>query len=49
MSLIITEEIVKYVRESWFTIKVDETKDPNGPENVSIVFCYLEQKCTVKE
>ena len=30
MSMIVTEQIVKDVGESWFTLKVDGTKDPTG-------------------
>ena len=40
MSTIVTEQIVKDVGESWFTLKVDGTKDPTGSENVSIVVRY---------
>lgn len=37
ISTIVTEQIVKDVGESWFTVKVDGSKDPTGSENVSIV------------
>ncbi|KAL0146682.1 hypothetical protein M9458_058022 [Cirrhinus mrigala] len=49
MSTIVTEHIVKDVGESWFTVKVDGTKDPTGSENVSIVLRYVDQNCSVKE
>lgn len=40
---------MKDVRELWFNIKVDVTKDPTGHESVSIVIHYVDQECTVKE
>ena len=36
MSTIVTEQIVKDVGESWFTLKVDGTKDPTGSENATL-------------
>uniref|UniRef100_A0A3B1J476 DUF4371 domain-containing protein n=1 Tax=Astyanax mexicanus TaxID=7994 RepID=A0A3B1J476_ASTMX len=49
MSNIVTEEIVKDIGESWFTIKVDGTKDPTGCENVSIILRYVDQSYTIRE
>ncbi|CAL9701672.1 unnamed protein product [Knipowitschia caucasica] len=43
MSTIVTEQIVKDVGESWFTLKMDGTKDPTGRENVSIVVRYVDK------
>lgn len=42
MSEIVTSEIVKEIGTSWYTLKVDRTKDPTGCENVSIVVRYLD-------
>ncbi|KAK0131577.1 hypothetical protein N1851_033753 [Merluccius polli] len=49
MSMIVTEQIVKDVGESWFTLKVDGTKDPTGSENVSIVVCYMGKDYKMQE
>ena len=37
MSSIVKEAIEQEVGDSWFTLKVDGTRDPTGVENVSIV------------
>ncbi|KAL7400042.1 hypothetical protein ABVT39_005680 [Epinephelus coioides] len=49
MSMIVTEQIVKDVGESWFTLKVDGTKDPTGSENVSIVVREVDKDYKVQE
>ncbi|GAA6092116.1 zinc finger MYM-type protein 1-like [Tachysurus ichikawai] len=41
MSNIVTDAIVNEIGDSWFTLKVDGTRDPTGMENISIVVCYL--------
>ena len=49
MSDIVTSEIVKELGESWYTLKVDGTKDPTGCENVSIVLRFLNMDNEVRE
>lgn len=49
MATIVTEEIVKDVGDSWFTIKVDGTKDPTGCENISLVIRFVDSECRVHE
>ncbi len=49
MSTIVTEQIVKDVGESWFTLKVDGTKNPTGSENVSIVVQYMDKDNKMQE
>ena len=49
MSEVVTEEIVKEVGESWYTLKVDGTKDPSGCENISIVLRYVGENNRVCE
>ncbi|MGH0177781.1 UNVERIFIED_CONTAM: hypothetical protein FKN15_075844 [Acipenser sinensis] len=41
MSEVVTEEIMKEIGDSWYTLKVDGTKDPTGCENISIVLSYV--------
>ena len=41
MSLVVIEGIKQEIRNSWFTIKVDGTKDPTGVENISIYIVFL--------
>lgn len=48
MATMITEEIVKDIGESWFTIKVDGTKDPTGQENVSVIVRYMDQNAQLE-
>lgn len=43
MSSVVTEAIVGEIGESWYTIKVDGTKDPTGCENVSIVIRFVSE------
>ena len=49
MSTIVTEQIVKDVGESWFTLKVDGTKALTGSENVSIVVRYIDKDYKMQE
>lgn len=49
MSMVITEQIVKDVGESWLTLKVDGSKDPTGSENVSIVVHNVDKDLKVRE
>ncbi|KAK0144461.1 Zinc finger MYM-type protein 1 [Merluccius polli] len=49
MSDILTEEIVHEVSDSWFTIKVDGTRDPTGCENISIVIRFVAEDFEVRE
>lgn len=49
MSDILTEEIVHEVSDSWFTIKVDGTRDPTGCENISIVIRFVAEDLEVRE
>ncbi|CAM4655053.1 unnamed protein product [Leuciscus chuanchicus] len=44
MSSIVTDAIVKEIGDSWFTVKVDGTRDPTGMENISIVIRYFNEK-----
>ncbi|ROI52181.1 Zinc finger MYM-type protein 1 [Anabarilius grahami] len=44
MSIIVTDAIVKEIGDSWFTVKVDGTRDPTGMENISIVIRYFNEK-----
>lgn len=37
MSKLVTEEIVRQVGDSWYSIKVNGTRDPLGQENISVV------------
>uniref|UniRef100_A0A8C9YYB0 TTF-type domain-containing protein n=1 Tax=Sander lucioperca TaxID=283035 RepID=A0A8C9YYB0_SANLU len=41
MSTMVTEQIVKEVGESFYTIKVDGTRDSTGTENISIVVRFV--------
>uniref|UniRef100_A0A671QMD9 DUF4371 domain-containing protein n=1 Tax=Sinocyclocheilus anshuiensis TaxID=1608454 RepID=A0A671QMD9_9TELE len=43
MSSLVTDAIVKEIGDSWFTVKVDGTRDPTGMENVSIVVRYFDE------
>ncbi len=44
-----TEEIVREVADSWYTIKVDGTRDPTGIENISIIVRFVKDNCEVTE
>ncbi|KAK9528200.1 hypothetical protein VZT92_014687 [Zoarces viviparus] len=43
MSTMVTEHIVTEVGESFYTIKVDGTRDPTGRENISIVVRFINE------
>ena len=43
MSSEVTEGIKQEIGNSWYTIKVDGTKDPTGVENISIIICFFNQ------
>ncbi len=49
MSSLVTEEIVREVADSWYTIKVDGTRDPTGIENISIIVRFVKDNCNVTE
>ncbi len=49
MSSLVTEEIVREVADSWYTIKVDGTRDPTGIENISIIVRFVKDNCEVTE
>ncbi len=43
MSKLVTEEIVRQVGDSWYSIKVDGTRDPIGQENIYIVVRFVDE------
>lgn len=43
MSKLVTEEIVRQVGDSWYSIKVNGTRDPIGQENISIVVHFVDE------
>ncbi|KAG9282357.1 zinc finger MYM-type protein 1-like [Astyanax mexicanus] len=43
LSNVVTEAIVEEVGESWYTIKVDGTRDPTGCENISVVLRFVSE------
>ena len=43
MSSVVAEDIKQEIRNSWFTIKIDGTKDPTGKENISIIIRFLNE------
>ncbi|KAL2089232.1 hypothetical protein ACEWY4_016131 [Coilia grayii] len=47
MSKLVTEEIVRQIGDSWYTIKVDGTRDPLGQENISIVLRFVDENYSV--
>uniref|UniRef100_A0A8C1TJI1 TTF-type domain-containing protein n=1 Tax=Cyprinus carpio TaxID=7962 RepID=A0A8C1TJI1_CYPCA len=49
MSSLVTEEIVREVADSWYTIKVDGTRDPTGMENISIIVRFVKDNYQVTE
>ncbi len=49
LSSLVTEEIVREVADSWYTIKVDGTRDPTGIENISIIVRFVKDNCEVTE
>ena len=49
MSKLVTEEIVRQVGDSWYSIKVDGTRDPLGQENISVVVHFVDENDGVCE
>ncbi|KAL2087113.1 hypothetical protein ACEWY4_018172 [Coilia grayii] len=49
MSKLVTEEIVRQIGDSWYTIKVNGTRDPLGQENISIVLRFVDENYSVCE
>ena len=49
MSEALTQEIIREVGDSWYTLKVDGTKDLVGMENVSIVIRFFLRKNDMKK
>nr|XP_014352815.1 PREDICTED: zinc finger MYM-type protein 6-like [Latimeria chalumnae] len=45
----VKDEIVREIGDSWYTVKVDGTRDPTGCENISIVIRFLAENYDVKE
>ena len=43
MSKLVTEEIVRQVGDSWYSIKVDGTRDPLGQENISVIVRFVDE------
>ena len=43
MNSIITEGIEQEIGNFWYTIKVDDTKDPTGVENISIIIRFFNE------
>ena len=41
MSSVVCEGIKQEIGNSWYTVKVDGTKDPTGVENISINICIF--------
>jgi len=46
-SSIVKEAIVQEVGDSWFTLKVDGTRDPTGVENIPIVLRFFDEDTKV--
>lgn len=44
-----TEQIVREVADSWYTIKVDGTRDPTRMENISIIIRFVKDNYQVTE
>uniref|UniRef100_H2ZUD4 TTF-type domain-containing protein n=1 Tax=Latimeria chalumnae TaxID=7897 RepID=H2ZUD4_LATCH len=49
MSDTVKEEIVREIGNSWYTVKVDGTRDPTGCGNISIVIRFLAENYDIKE
>lgn len=49
LSSVVTEAIVEEVGDSFFTLKVDGTRDPTGCENISIVLRFVNDAYDVTE
>ena len=43
MSKLVTDEIVRQVDDSWYSIKVDGTRDPLGQENISVIVRFVDE------
>jgi len=49
MSQQVTECIVEEIGNSFYTVKMDGTRDPTGCENLSIVLRFVDDSCAIKE
>ncbi|KAJ0066809.1 hypothetical protein NL108_002860, partial [Boleophthalmus pectinirostris] len=49
LSDVVTEAIVEEVGESYYTLKVDGTRDPTGRENISIVLRFVNEYYGITE
>uniref|UniRef100_A0A1A8US94 DUF4371 domain-containing protein n=1 Tax=Nothobranchius furzeri TaxID=105023 RepID=A0A1A8US94_NOTFU len=49
MSRQVTEHMVEEIGNSFYTVKMDGTRDPTGCENLSIVLCFLDETYSIKE
>lgn len=49
MSTLVTEHIVREVGDSFYSIKVDGTRDPTGRENISIVIWFIDANYEIKD
>ncbi|KAL0968294.1 hypothetical protein UPYG_G00264930 [Umbra pygmaea] len=49
LSNVVTEAIVEEVGDSYYTLKVDGTRDPTGCENISIVLRFVNETYEVTE
>ena len=43
MSSVVTEGIKQEIGNSWYTIKVDDTKDSTGVENIPIIIRFFNE------
>ena len=43
MSSVAAKGIKQKIGNSWYTIKVDGTKDPTGVKNISIIICFFNE------
>ena len=41
MNSVVTESIKQEIGNSWYTIKVDDTKDPAGVENIFMIISFF--------
>ncbi|KAJ4930085.1 hypothetical protein JOQ06_019098 [Pogonophryne albipinna] len=49
MSKVVTEHIVEEIGDSFYTVKMDGTRDPTGCENISIVLRFVDENYVIKE
>lgn len=49
MSKIVTEEIVRHIGDSWYSVKVDDTRDSLGQERISVVVRFVDENYGVCE